>query len=234
MQYTDITAYAVEQANVSATDYTDSKLLKYVNRRYHDLENRIKKYVAQDYFFDIYTVDTVANQNEYTFETSSATQVGMLDVIRLEIKRATTDTYYTLVKPQALDDRTTDELATWVSKDSACYEIKDSSIFIYPTPTVAVTNGLKMQCTVNLIDLTATDDETLIFPRHSELRQYHYIIALWVIADIFGMKRLMNEKAAAEADYERALQQMITQLGNRESTPIEGILPSGSSFKLWI
>jgi len=178
MQITDIFNYSREQANVSSTDYTDAKLLKYANRRYHEIENAIKKYVAQDYFFDIYTVDTVANQNEYTFETSSATQVGMLDVIRLEIKRATTDTYYTLLKPGALDDNTTDKIEDIQPKENGFYEVKDSSVFIYPTPLNTVTNGLKMQSIVNLIDLTATDAETLLFPRHTELRQYHYIIAL--------------------------------------------------------
>ena len=145
------------------------------------MENAIKKMVAQDYFFDIYTVDTVANQNEYSFETSTSTQVGMWDIIRLEIKRASTDTYYSLLKPSALDDRTTDELEALTLKDDWFYEVKDSSVFIYPKPTVWVTNGLRMQSIINLIDLTATDTETLIFPRHSELRQYHYVMALWVM-----------------------------------------------------
>jgi len=74
MIYTDITEYAREQANVSSADYTDAKLLKYVNRRYHEIENSIKKFVAVDYFYDVYTTNLVANQNEYSFETSSATQ----------------------------------------------------------------------------------------------------------------------------------------------------------------
>ena len=110
MDLSNIFDMSRELANVSESDYSDAKLLKYANKRYHDIENKIKKYVAQDYFYDIYTVDTVADQNEYTFEVSASDEIGMLDVIRLEIKRATDDTYYSLLKPSALPSLSTDKL----------------------------------------------------------------------------------------------------------------------------
>jgi hypothetical protein len=78
-----------------------------------------------------------------------------------------------------------------------------------------------MQCIINLTDLAVDSEEADIFPRHSELRQYQHIIALGLIADIFNMKRLQNDKMVAEQDYQQTLQGMLTELGNRMTTPIE-------------
>ena len=69
-------------------------------------------------------------------------------------------------------------LGTYLPKEQGIFDIKDSSVFVYPTPTNSVTNGIKIQGIVNLIDLDTSDIETDIFPNHTELRQWHYLISM--------------------------------------------------------
>lgn len=72
-------------------------------------------------------------------------------------------------------------LADSISTGDAFYEYREGSIFLYPTPTENVTNGLKVYAIKALIDLVAGSAETTVFPKHMELRQYHHLIALGAV-----------------------------------------------------
>lgn len=147
-------------------ELTDAELLPFINIAYHDIENKITRYVDEDYFWDRFYTDLVANQNEYTLKSGSSTARGMNKVKRVEIKYADTDTYRTVAPLDTVANykESTDFLESQVSKSSPFFDIVDNSIMIYPTPTANMTAGLYIEATSSLIDLTTSDAETLVFP----------------------------------------------------------------------
>lgn len=208
--------------------YTDANLLKYANVVYHQLENKIVSDVNEDYFYEIWTTDLVAWQNEYTFEPSTATAQGMKKLERLEIKWSVDDDYFKEVNPWTTNNTwyATDELEVKLDKLNAFFQIRDSSIFIFPKPTENVNNGLRLTSIVNLVDLTVNDTEILIFPQHSELRQYHPIIAFWIVPFIFRIQGKPNDAQIAQNYYEIESQKMIKEIRERYIAPVEAKLPN--------
>ena len=142
MLYSDITSLALNQTYSDSTQVTAAQLLTYANISYHAIENIITESVADDYFYDYFKADTVANQSEYTLPISSATAKGYKKIISVEIKRATTDSYYALTESSKNTSYGVGltELGTDLPKSQAIFDIKDSSIFVYPTPLNSVTD----------------------------------------------------------------------------------------------
>lgn len=214
---------------VSNTDkFTDANLLKYANIAYHQIENKVVSDVNEDYFYEIWTTDLVSWQNEYTFEPSSATAVWMKKLERMEVKWSTDDTYYKEVNPRTINNTwySSDELKAKLTTQQAFFEIRDSSVFLFPSPVNNVNNWLRLISIVNLIDLTATDTESLIFPQHTELRLYHQIIAYWIVPFIFRIQWKPEEAQIAQNYYKLELQNMIKELRERYTAPVEGKLPN--------
>lgn len=50
------------------------------------------------------------------------------------------------------------------------YQLKNGSIYIYPTPTEDITDGLKIEGFVNLPDVTVSSTEADIFGENTALR----------------------------------------------------------------
>lgn len=88
------------QTGVSSTNIADSVVIDYLNIAYHKIENEIVDKVDEDYFWDIFTTDTVLSQNEYPLQTSDATTQGVKRIVNVEVKRDDADTYHTLLKPR--------------------------------------------------------------------------------------------------------------------------------------
>lgn len=140
----------------------------------------------------------------------------------IDVKRGSNDTFYTPLK-NARDTSygvSIDELGSSLPKESGVFDIKGADVVIYPTPANSVTNGLRITTIQNLIDLTAADDETDIFPSHTELRQRHHIIALGMKGYIFAEKGLFNEQANADAKYREELGKMLLSLTRYKGTSV--------------
>ena len=132
----------------------------------------------------------------------------------MEVKWGTEDDQYTLLKSS-----NNTEYGVWLeylwdnlAKDNWIYDIKDSAIFIYPTPTQSVTDGIKIQAIISLIDLAWTEDETDIFPWHSELRDWHYMIAKGMERLIYKEKQEIDKSQIAKQEFEVELNKMIKSL----------------------
>lgn len=232
MDYTDITNRAREQTGKSNSwSFSDANLLKYVNRRYHTIENQVKDMIAEDYFFNIFTAPTVAGQNEYDLKASASDAEWMSRVISVDVKWSSADDYYTLVNNAVIDWYTDDYLASNLSQDKGFYKIQDSSVFIYPTPTVSVDAWYRVKAIITQPDLSITSEETDIFPRHTELRQFHYVISLWVIADILGIDWKENEKNIAEQRFDLEVDKMLRTLWSRKYSSVEQTLPNLDFYK---
>lgn len=212
---------------------TDAKLLSYINIAYHDMENAIIRYVKEDYFWNKYTTDTVANQQEYVLKSPTATVIWMKKLKRAEIKYASTDQFRTLVSADTLSNYTQSEdyLSTYTSKSLPIYTISDNSIFIYPTPDTSVTGWLTLWTLNSLVDLTVSWVETDIFPWNQTLRDFHPLLAIWAKQYVYQGRWQINEKNDARAEYEQEKSKMISILQGRTEWIIEQVLPDLSYFK---
>lgn len=216
MTVDNIISFALAQSFSTSGQLTTSAI-DLCNIAYHDVENAIIEWIGDDFFYEYIKADTVANQWEYILPVSDATTKWFKKVLSAEIKRATDDTSYSLLT----NSKNTNygvglaSLGSNLSKNTWIYDIKDGSLFIYPTPLNSVTDWLKVQVIQNLIDLVVWGAETLVFPWHTELRQRHHVIWLAMIPYIFAEKWLYDDRANAEIRYKNELDKMIRAIGNR-------------------
>lgn len=82
-----------------------------------------------------------------------------------------------------------------------------------------------MQAIVDLIDLVDAGAESTIFPGHSELRQFHHVVALGAIPYVYRHFEDATKEQLAWAEYEKEASKMISQLNDRQPTPTEMTLP---------
>ena len=204
---------------------SDADLLIFLNIAYHDIANTIRDKVNEDYFWDTFTASTVAEQSEYTLQDSTATQVWVDKVLRVEVKRDNEDDYRSVVNKRDLSwyDRSSDWLADHTPVSSAFYDYKEGSIFLYPSPSEWVSNWLVIHATKTLIDLALLWAETTIFPNHSELRSYHRIIGIWALYFLELDRNIKdkNDVNFSKTLYEIELDKMVDNLNAKTTKPME-------------
>lgn len=208
MNIADLLTFTRDQWWATTAQVTDTELLRYLNIAYHDLEWWIRAEVDAEFRWDIFTTNLVLGQNEYTLQTASATSQGITGIKRVEVLRDSDNTYYSTLKRWTLDDQTyaTGQIEDIIPTDEGFFDVKDWSLFLFPTPENSVTNWLKAHALVTLIDLVSGWAETTIFPKHTELRGYHYAIGLWALEFILRQKNVKDKGdfLDAKANYENA------------------------------
>lgn len=101
------------------------------------------------------TTNLVQNQVEYVLPT------GLISLGRVEILYPNQSDYVTATR---IDDKQVEEGAfangeiPLGSEGSPVFRVFDNSIFIYPKPSAAVTNGLRIELVEDLTDLSSTTD----------------------------------------------------------------------------
>lgn len=221
MNVTEILTFGCMNAGTTLAQVWATNALIFANITYHELEECIRNDIAEDYFYDYFTTSLVSWQNEYVFAEQSATLVGINKIVSVGVKYSANDTEYKTIYPFSMGSfSNTDEyLQANQSSSTPIYTVKDNSIFIYPSPTENVTNGLRVHASVNLIDLLSWGAESTVkFPRN-----FHFVIGLW-------MKRYINNYRSLDGtgisqngdkDYELGKQRLIEYLKNRTITPID-------------
>ncbi len=208
MQVSDIISYAKKSSYSENADISDSTIMMYLNIEYHKFAQLIKDRVRSDFFYDVFTTDIIANQNEYSFEWATAVKEGMDHILSVDMKEW--DIRYRMKYRSNTSDNKSlyDRELYW----SHTVDIKDSSLFIYPTPTHDVVDGLRVQAITTLKDLLITDTESAIYPWHSELRPYHSILWVWLRTHIFQMQGMYNEKIDSINEYDREIEKILDAL----------------------
>ncbi len=214
MTLAEIIALIRKSTNTSIGQISDAQMTIYVNIAYHLIENKIISSISDDYFYDIFLANLVANQNEYSIPASSSTVQGIKRILWVEVKYLAEDTYRTLTKNMQNDSYwiSIDDLWVNQSKSNPIYDIKDSSIFIYPTPLNNVSNGLMIQGIVNLVDLVSWDWVDKIFPKATELRAWHWLISEWAKQFVYDEKKMSNEKISSINEFQLSLNNMIKSI----------------------
>jgi hypothetical protein len=207
---------------LSAQTYsTESQLtgtyLQYLNLSYQKIVNTITEEIPDKYFYEYFKTNTVADQSEYTLPLATSTTAWVKRVISVEIMWGTTDSDYQLLYNANNTEYNVSLLKLWTDlpKSEWIYDVKDWSIFIYPTPLQSVTSWLKLQALVSIPDLTDNDLEWDLFWWHTELRDWHYIIMLWAKPYVFQEKQLYNDKINADNEFNIELAKMIKTLSTK-------------------
>lgn len=122
----------------TSTNIPDATLLTLTNVTYRELINVITSKVNEDFFYQEWLADTVANQREYTFPVRDATTDGFKKVISIGIKYASTDDYYRMTTPTKFSNLTSDPSYYDENQPntSPFFTVADKSYFIYPNPTI--------------------------------------------------------------------------------------------------
>lgn len=234
MLVTDLYDISRSQTNTTSAQFSDTNLLKYANLVYHDLENAIVNKLDEDFFYNEYTTDLVDWQSTYSEEVASATNKWFKKILRVEIKRDDDDDYRDLLNKNSVKNLwdSQDFISEEYNKLDWFWDYKFWKLFIYPEPDDDVTDWLKLYVIEALKDLNNTNTaETYIFPWHSELRQYHYLISIWIKQYIYKERQLFNESNQAEAEFIRKKQEMLSNLTNKKSSPMVMDLPSSGNFR---
>jgi len=213
--------------HTTASQVTDEQALVYLNIAYHDLENSITTDINEDFFWDIFTTDTIANQNEYVLPVASATTNGVRKITSWEIKWTEDDINYSKITSDSTSNYSNglDYLKENIDRQKAFYELKEWSLFIYPEPDTTITNWLKLEAIVALKDLTLSDTEADIFPNQSTIRQFHHVLAIWMKPYIYSSQREFQEKDNASQEYGIEKQKVLKYLEDRNNTPVEWYMP---------
>lgn len=188
-------------AGVTSSQVPDATTLGFVNLAYHDIEEIIRNEIDEDYFYDYFTTDTKLDQSEYNFAliAPTSTAQGILKIIGVGIKYRTNDTDYINVRAYGSGSlsNTPEWFARNQSQSDPFYIYKDNSLFIYPYPDnngntalnagdTVITNGLRVHCSVSLIDLVSGGAESTVkIPRN-----HHKAIALKAATYIYLHRNL--------------------------------------------
>ena len=233
MDISEIFNFAREQAGgVSTIQFPDATLLKYAQIARNKMSNALIRKVDENYFYDILTADLIADQNEYILRVATWAIPWMKKVINVEVLRKTTNTNYDKLKQSSTTNSTMSLSEQASSPDQAdFFQIRDGSIFLFPTPTETVTNWLKVEAILSQPDLTVDTTEEEIFPYNSELRDYHQIIWYWIVPFIFGKMKQKDLQAVARNDFDNEINIMCDELSDRYNNNVEWDLPNWDTYK---
>lgn len=126
--------------NSNTLSYIDADALNDMNLGYREMINAISARV-QDFFWTWWTTNAVISQSEYVIEQFTFSDASLHDVLSIDgvsVQYTTDWDFYKLKKWDfsGLDfDPTLYD--TWWGEPF--YYVRDNSIFIFPSPTIAVT-----------------------------------------------------------------------------------------------
>lgn len=224
MTVDQIIALAYSDTWTTSNQIASSVLIDWVNIAYHDLVETIKNEVDPDFFYDYWTTDIVANQNEYVLQVWDNNDVGIDKVTQVGVKYATTDTQFQLLSYK--DSSSFDYMPEWYETNqptsSWFYTAKDRSIFIYPTPTVNVTNWLRLHGIYTPIDLVEWGAEATI----KFARQYHEGIALWARRRVYARRAMPDMEIDSINKFNEFKQGMVKSLRRQIAQPLNRQIPS--------
>ncbi len=222
-----------KQTHTSEAQISNEDILYHMNQTRNNLANDIIAKVNEDFFYDVYTSDTTAGANEYTLKACTPTAEGVKKIISLEVKRREDEkdgegnvikTYkHSLLKKMKNTSLglTLEELNA-IPNTSAFFDIKDSSIFIYPAPKESVEGGIIMQAIKSIKDLTIDDLVKHIFPGHSDLRDYYELVRIGAKIEVLRDKRMLDRAQEAQAYFNDKRKEMLVEVSNRYNEPMTG------------
>lgn len=228
MTVDNILAQARNQTKTNTSQVSASNALLWLNIVYHETLAVIRSYVSEDFFFDMWVTDALADQinGEYTFPEQDTTNPGLEKLKRVEVKPASTDLYYKTARQ--VDVRSLPEGWDYYLQNQPAgdpiYFVADRSFFLAPnyTDDSAGDSGneqIRLFGIKQAVDLASGGAEaTILVPR-----EYHgRVLALGIEKYIYSFLQKHQEATMAENKYRAALLQMASELSDRDIS--EGLM----------
>lgn len=215
MTIQDLLEEAYEDTNTSTANYPYTKGLKKLNEVYSEMYRMIVT-TQEDYFWTYWNTELQEWAREYKVEreqtsyedpdTWDTVYVPWIAKVKKVIIRDGDDSCYEL--PQLSDLEESNGMKWWT--------LKDNHIFLNWTPTKTVENWLEIQGIQAINDISDTNSniEDVVFPWHSDLKQFHKVLMDWLRAELWEHKQDFEKSDRAKARYEEWLEKMkryITQ-----------------------
>ena len=221
MTIQDLFVEAYEDTNTSTANYPYSKALTKFNEIYSEVWRMIVT-TQEDYFWTYWNTDLQEWAREYKVEreqtsyedpdTWDTVYVPWIAKVKKVVIRTnvgwTDEVSYEL--PELSDLEEADGYKWW--------KLKDNHIFLNWTPTETIENWLEIQGiqAINPISWTLSEIniEDVIFPWHSDLKQFYKVIMDGLKAELWEHKQDFEKADRMKARYEEWLEKMkryITQ-----------------------
>lgn len=207
--------------SVDTSQYTADNALEDANIIVHQIEDYITSAIWEGFFWDILTATTtVVSQSEYTIPTISSGNFNAVPKVEsISIMYAIGGDF---IPAREIDRQTllqTHDLSWYEvnqSESDPIYFIADNSVFIYPYPSEAVTNGIKFYGIKSLADIVATTAEADLFGGKIPTK-YHNLISEGMEQFIFATQWKKAESKAAKDIFElEKLPKLVEKLWNRK------------------
>jgi len=147
----------------TSTTFTDAQIDGLLNRAMHEIQNHIERIMDHwEFRGQTATANLVADQQEYTFPTD------ILKPYRIEIRYRANNQDWVVCDP--IDERGIyfTAIGTAATSTTPIYTrgnprvwFLDQSFFIDPQPDQAVTTGIRIWYTQEVVELSATTDEPI-------------------------------------------------------------------------
>lgn len=205
---------AYEDTNTSIANYPYTKGLNKLNEIYDEMYRTIVT-TQEDYFWTYWTTDIQEWAREYKVEREWTTYtddqwvvhtVPWIEKVKKVIIWTDEDTSYEL--PELSDLEESNGMKWWT--------LKDNHIFLNWTPDKDIEWWLEIQWIQNINPVVLTDNEVdVIFPWHSDLKQFHKVLMDWLRAELWEHKQDFEKSDRAKARYEEWLEKMKRYISQR-------------------
>lgn len=236
MDFNAIIALALADSHTKAGQVSSTNLASYFNICRNELGNLIIKDVDEDFFFQIWKRDAVANQEngEYPYPEADSDSAGMLKCNNIYVKTKSTDVYYKQAREVKLSQL--DHDWSWYldnqPKDDPIYFIADNSVFIAPQfsaddlPTSPSGNAqIKLTGIAKLTNLAAGATEAAVLIPTPER------IAIGMKYWILKSRNMNAAAAAAKQEFDAAKLTMVSELTNRDNSEMCARTPDDTTLQ---
>lgn len=202
--------------NASTAVFTDAQRLISINRHLNNVHTLILR--SQDEWdyddsnntdFPILTADTVAGQAPYTLPT------GTLKVKRLEVSYDGTN--FNKAFPIDINERNLPTATNAIgdfSFSEPYYDLQSNVLWLYPTPTAVVVDGLKIWIDRGPVEFTSGELTTgTMEPGFDSL--FHDVLAYGAALD-FCIARNLSQTETIKREFEEKKQRLQNHYGNKQ------------------
>ena len=221
MDVSDIISLIRDQTHTTDDEFDNDRILKYLNIVKDDFFSTIIVWVNEDYNWDYFKTDTIANQDEYILPDIEVNTIGTKKIkgISINYNGKTYDNGRDkYIKSKEVDlatlDRDWNHYVQNQSEEFPIYFIADNSFFIAPAPKKDRSNAIILRGIREISDYEyATLWPDLWFPS-----EYHHILVQWCLPYIYKAQGRNSEVIFEQQEYIRKREQSVFELADRNQS----------------
>lgn len=211
-----------ELTNVNDTDFSNTRLLPFLNQVKNDLFSYMITWVNEDWNWNIWTTNSVIYQSEYVLpEAASDTEWNLkINWVSINYNGETFEDWsFKYIK--AKEVKLTNLPYSWnfyknnQSADTPIYYVADKSIFIAPHPKEAGSKRIELKWIKSIADYTAfTTEANIKIPLY-----LHDILVQWVLPYIHRAEWRKDEASFEQKEYETKRDLAVKKFISRVQAP---------------